>query len=78
VALDAGCQGGHARKSLFFRVGMAGEAVNSLLLVFFVIEGDGLISDETQTEGNEKKKEEDSDRQSEEEEFHSVQSPGSY
>jgi len=56
---------------------MAGKAVNSLLLVFFVIEGDGLISVETQTEANEKKKEKESGRQSEEEEFHSVQSAGS-
>jgi hypothetical protein len=57
VTLQAGGQCGHSGKGLVFIVRVTGKALNALLLMAFVIEGDGLPSPSANPETEEEEEE---------------------
>jgi hypothetical protein len=54
VALQTDGHFRHARERLVFEMGMAGDTFNSLFLVFFVVEGERLLSFGTEAEEDKK------------------------
>ena len=77
VTLQTGCQLWHAGKGLFFEIGVAGETIDALFLVFLVIEGDGLPRLQAKAEADEEEEKRKADYESKEKEFHLLESPGS-
>ena len=75
VAFQAGAQGGYSGKGLVFVVGVAGEALNALLLMAFVIEGDGLPSPSANPETEEEDEETETYCESQQEESHANRFP---
>jgi len=75
VTFQAGAQGGHSGKGLVFVVGMAGKALNALLLMAFVIEGDGLPSPSANPETEEEDEETETYCESQQEESHANRFP---
>lgn len=57
VTLQAGGQGGHSGKGLVFIVRVTGQALDALLLMLLVIEGDGLPRSSTNPETEEEEDE---------------------
>lgn len=47
VAFHADCHFWHSREGLFLKMGMAGMALDALLVMFFMVERDGLFRPET-------------------------------
>jgi hypothetical protein len=72
VALQAGGYGGHSSEGLGSEIGVAGITSQTLLRMFFMVEGDRLFSPGANTQLDEEEEYKDPCRQSNKEESHSV------
>ena len=77
VTLQTGRQRWHAGKGLFFEIGMTGDAICSLFLMFLVIKGNRLPRLQAKTKADEEEEKRKTNYESEDEEFHILESPGS-
>jgi len=75
VTLEAGRYRRETRESLIFEIGMAGDAIHPLLLMFLMVEGNGLVVLRAHAQADQDEKYNPPDPEANQERFHCLDNP---